>query len=148
MVAFVLSLAWGRSTQVILGQIRSKFQIQNFSLKNVAILSSFFPGFQKRHLFLRSTIRNAINCISNRWCHHLYLVFWPFDNQKWKYCLGICYVCCLYAALQHLFYFLELQNIGFYRHSILDFFLNFGDENRGKINIWGTVNRGHFGHFF
>ena len=71
------------------------------------ILCRFVSGFQKCHLFLCTTIRNAKKCISKMWRHHLYLVFWPLHRQKQRYCFEILHACCLYVSRSHIFRFFE-----------------------------------------
>ena len=102
--------------QVKLGQIRSNFKIQNF-FKNMPILSSFVTGFQKCDLFLRTSNRNAKNCISKKWRHHLYLFIFTTAQPNIKINaskFSMCVVCKYFDDIFSVFWW--LQKVGFYRH--------------------------------
>ena len=70
----------------IQGQTRSKevkLSKSKFSSKSIPILSSFVSGFQNCYLYLRTTIRNAQNCISkSEVITFTYtFCFWPLHSQ-------------------------------------------------------------------
>ena len=82
--------------QANLGQI-SKFQI---FLQKRLVLASFVSGFQKRHLFSCTTIRNAksfvfrSDVITFTW-------FLTITSQTRKYCFDILHGCCMRVACMH-----------------------------------------------
>ena len=124
-----------RSKEVKLGLI-SNFKI---FLQSNPMLCRYVSGFQKSHLFLCATIRNAIYCILIMWRHHLYSFFCPFHSQKQIYCFEILYAC---MYLSHIFRFFDNLKISafignyFWKIEIL----NFGGQNR-KIS---KIRDSHF----
>ena len=71
------------------------------------ILCRFVSGFPKRYMFWRTTIINAKSRLSNKWHHHLYLVFRPSHSQKYRYWPEILYTCCWLIALYYKFWLLD-----------------------------------------
>ena len=121
MVTFIFKLDPRKGKlQAKLGQIRSNFKIQNFLTKVYLSCTSFVSGFQKCHLFLCTTNRNAKNCISKMWRHHLYLFFFCHCTAKnkdiaLKFCFHV--VCIYFDNIYSVFWYLE--NFEFYRQLFL-----------------------------
>ena len=80
---------------VKLGQIRSDFKSQIFLRKTC--LSCPAWSLDSKNAILCTTIRNAKECVSKMWRHHLYLPFLAIAQQQVKVLLWI-FLCVLFVC--------------------------------------------------
>ena len=126
----LISISEPRSGQVHVKMV--KFWNSKIYLQNIPILSSFVSGLQKCHLFWHTPNRNAKNCSSRKWCHHLYLVFGPLHSQTIKISVwNFVHWLLLYSSILSFWFFGYLQKFWFCRNLFWkNRNIDFGDKKK------------------